>query len=71
MMCFSASIGILTIVSGVKMWSLEMRRLAVWASVLAMIPCTLGALIGLPCGIWALVVMGRREVRAAFDADGG
>lgn len=43
-------------------------RLAIAASILAMI-LPPGSLIGLPFGIWALVVLTRPEVRAAFKAN--
>jgi predicted Ser/Thr protein kinase len=53
------------IVAALKMKRLQAYGLAVAASVLAMVvsPCNL---VGLPIGIWALVVLGQREVRAGF-----
>ena len=47
---------------------LELRRhtVAVVASVIAMIPCWDGCL-GLPIGIWALIVLLKPEVKSAFD----
>jgi len=56
------------IYAGLKFMQLE-RRAAVWlGSVLAMCVSP-GNLIGLPLGIWALVVLNRREIRAAFEAN--
>lgn len=50
-----------------KMMKLEMYGLAIAASVIAMIPCVSPCcLLGLPIGIWALVVLLNQEVKAAF-----
>jgi serine/threonine protein kinase/formylglycine-generating enzyme required for sulfatase activity len=53
------------IVAGLKMKRLEAYSLAITGSMLAIL-ITPGNLIGLPIGIWAIVVLSRREVRAAF-----
>lgn len=63
------------LVSGFIIWAaLQMKQLQKWtlavtASVLAMIPC-IGpcCLIGIPIGIWALVVLLKPEVKAAFTS---
>ena len=55
-----------TILAGLKMKRLEAYSLAVTGSLLAMV-ITPGNIIGLPVGIWALVVLCRREVRHAFS----
>ena len=67
----SSIIGIL--VSGViffgamKMKNLESYGLAMAASIIAMIPCfSPCCLLGLPIGIWALVVLSKPEVKSAF-----
>src|ERR1017187_3469449 len=53
------------LVGGLKMKRLEACGLAIAGAILAiLIPP--GNLIGLPIGIWALVVLSRREVREAF-----
>jgi hypothetical protein len=50
-----------------KMMKLEMYGLALTASIIAMIPCISPCcLLGLPIGIWALVVLLDPEVKAAF-----
>ena len=50
-----------------KMKDLESWGLCVAASILVMIPCISPCcLIGLPIGIWCLVVLNRPEVKAAF-----
>lgn len=49
-----------------KMRRLELYGLAVTASVLAMLPCHPGFIIGLPIGLWSLFVLCRPEVKAVF-----
>ncbi len=50
-----------------KMKKLESYGLAMAASIIAMIPCLSPCcLIGLPIGIWALVVLSKPEVKSAF-----
>jgi hypothetical protein len=53
------------LVGALKMKRLENPTWAVAASMLAMF-ISPGNIIGLPLGIWAMVVLGRPEVRAAF-----
>jgi len=55
----------LMIAAGLKMKRLEGYGLAIVAGILAIV-VTPGNVIGLPLGIWALVVLTRREVREAF-----
>ncbi len=60
-------------ISGFIIWvALQMKELRNWtmavtASILAMIPC-IGpcCLIGIPIGIWSLVILMKPEVKAAF-----
>jgi hypothetical protein len=59
------SAGVL-ILGGLKMRRLELYGLPVVASILAMMPCHLGFVLGLPIGLWALLVLSRAEVKAAF-----
>jgi tRNA A-37 threonylcarbamoyl transferase component Bud32 len=55
------------VVSGAwNLMQLRSRRTAIVGSVLAMLPFSPGAIIGLPMGIWALMVMARKRVKAAF-----
>ncbi|MGP8020041.1 MAG: protein kinase domain-containing protein [Limisphaerales bacterium] len=56
------------IYAGLKFMQLERRGTVMLGSVLAMLVSP-GNLIGLPLGIWALVVLNRREVRTAFEAN--
>ena len=67
----SSIIGILVsgviLLGGLKMKKLESYGLAMTASIIAMIPCfSPCCLIGLPIGIWALVVLSKPEVKSAF-----
>ncbi len=55
------------IAGGVKMRTAEMYSLCVVAAALCMIPCTsCCCCLGLPIGIWALVVLLDQNVKAAF-----
>jgi hypothetical protein len=75
---FSGPIGVVSgviglLVSGViffgalKMKNLESYGLAMAASIIAMIPCfSPCCLLGLPIGIWAIVVLSKPEVKSAF-----
>jgi hypothetical protein len=59
--------GSLILFGGIKMRSLQSYGLCMTASILAMVPCTSGCcLIGLPVGIWALVVLSKPEVKNSF-----
>jgi hypothetical protein len=67
----SSFIGILVaafiIYASLRMKELQQWELSLAASILAMIPCISPCcIIGLPIGIWCLVVLLRPEVRAAF-----
>ncbi len=74
---FSGGVGIVTALVGivvygvmifgaVKMKALESYALAITAAIIAMLPCSCCCLIGLPIGIWALVVLVDANVKAAF-----
>ncbi len=64
--------GIVIIVAGMKMKGLSGRGLAMTGSVMAMIPCVSGCcLVGIPIGIWAIITLGKPEVKAAFAAASG
>jgi len=65
---FPLAIGILVLIGALKMQKLASHGLATTAAILAMIPCLSPCcLLGLPFGIWALVVLNKPEVRAQFD----
>ena len=67
----SSFIGLLVaafiIYASLKMKDLTQWGLAVAASILVMIPCISPCcIVGLPIGIWCLVVLTKPEVKAAF-----
>jgi hypothetical protein len=56
----------LVIVAGIRMRQLQNRWLATAGAVLAMTPCSPIILLGVPVGVWSLIVMADPAVRAAF-----
>ena len=60
-----AAMGLLTFVGAQRMMRLQSYGLAVAAGVLQLVPSP-GSLLGLPIGIWALIVLTRHEVHVAF-----
>jgi hypothetical protein len=58
----------LIIVAGVRMRQLRSRWLAITGAVLAMLPCSAVMLLGIPVGVWSLIVMADPTVREAFGA---
>ena len=60
-------ISVVILLGALKMQSLKSYSLAIIASILAMLPCaTPCCLIGLPFGIWALVVLNKPGVKSHF-----
>jgi hypothetical protein len=60
---------LIIIVGGLKMRSLSGYGLAMTGAILALIPCTNSCcIIGMPVGIWALIVLVNADVKAAFRA---
>jgi hypothetical protein len=60
-------VGGIIVFGALKMKNLENHGLAMAASILAMIPCVSPCcILGLPIGIWALVVLSKPEVKSAF-----
>lgn len=60
----------LTVFAAIKIMNLKSRGLGVLASVVSMVPILSGfcCCMGLPVGIWVLIVMGKPEVKAGFAA---
>jgi hypothetical protein len=54
--------------AGMQMKSLKTWNLCVAGSIVVMIPCLTCYLIGIPVGIWALVILMKPDVKAAFTA---
>jgi hypothetical protein len=63
---FSAVAGVLTIIGARRMLAFQSERAALIGTIVAMVPGTMCNCVGLPLGIWALVVLNRADVRAAF-----
>ena len=61
------AVQITIIVGGLKMRKFESYRLAMTSSILLLLPCTF-CWLGLPIGIWGLVVLCLRPVREAFTS---
>ncbi len=59
--------GFLILFGGYQMHRRQSYAWAVAAGVISIVACSL---LGLPVGIWALVVLGRQDVRAVFDNPG-
>jgi predicted Zn finger-like uncharacterized protein len=58
--------GGIVLTGALKMKSLQGYGYAMTACIVAMIPCNGCCLLGLPFGIWGLVVLNREEVKEAF-----
>lgn len=60
-------IGVVILLGALKMKKLESYGFSMAAAILAMVPCLSPCcLIGLPIGIWAIVVLNKPEVKSAF-----
>jgi predicted Zn finger-like uncharacterized protein len=59
--------GAIVTLGGFKMKSLSGRGSAMLGAIFAMLPCSPCCLLGLPIGIWAVVVLNRDDVKRAFD----
>jgi hypothetical protein len=65
---FGLAMSVLVLIGALRMHALRSYSLALVASILAMVPCvTPCCVIGLPFGIWALVVLNKPEVRSQFS----
>jgi hypothetical protein len=62
-------VSIVTIAGAVQMMGLKGRGLALTGSILSMLPIVSGCCcLGLPIGIWAILALGKPEVKAGFAA---
>jgi serine/threonine protein kinase len=59
-------VGLIVVQATAKMRKLTNHRFCCVATVLAMLPLGFGFFLGLPFGIWTLLVLRRADVRAAF-----
>ncbi|HEX4999400.1 MAG TPA: hypothetical protein VFY29_14325, partial [Terriglobia bacterium] len=59
--------GVVVLIGALKMKKLESYDWALASSIIAMVPCISPCCwAGLPIGIWAIVVLQKPEVKAAF-----
>ncbi|UCF16859.1 MAG: hypothetical protein JSW59_05255, partial [Phycisphaerales bacterium] len=58
--------GLIIITGARRMFLLKSHGLAVTAAILALLPIHTGFMLGLPMGIWALIVLTRSDVQEAF-----
>lgn len=66
-MTFMSVIGIPIVIGALKMKHVESRRFAIASSILALVPrFPLSWFLGVPMGIWSLIVLASPEVKAAF-----
>ena len=64
---FGLAMGVLVLIGARRMRNLESYSLAMTAAIVAMVPCVSPCcLLGLPFGIWALLVLGDSSVKSAF-----
>lgn len=60
-------LSVVILLGALKMKKLESYTFAIVASIIAMVPCISPCcIVGLPIGIWALVVLNKPEVKGAF-----
>jgi hypothetical protein len=59
-------IGVLSIAGGIQLVRRRMWGLAAAGAFAAALPCTCGFPVGLPIGVWALLVLSNPTVRGAF-----
>jgi hypothetical protein len=59
--------GVIVLIGAAKMQKLQNHQFALTASIVAMVPCISPCcVLGLPFGIWALVVLNKPEVKSQF-----
>ena len=63
----SVTIGVIVSAGALKMRNAKNYRFCRLSAIVAMLPLSFGFVLGLPFGIWALLVLRRPDVKAAFD----
>lgn len=66
--CFSLAIYLPVFLGGLQLQQGMGRAFGIAASVMAMFPCSAAILVGVPVGIWGLVVLNRADVTAALSS---
>jgi hypothetical protein len=62
-----SAIGGLQIVAAFKLFVVRSHSLIIFATILGMLPCSFGSVVGLPVGIWILIKLSRSEIIRAFE----
>ena len=62
----AVAINAFVLVGAIRMLRLQSRSMAMAACIVAMVPCSCCCLLGVPFGIWGLVVLSKPEVKSAF-----
>ena len=62
-----AALSALVLVGGLQMKSTGSYALAMTGAIAALVPCSFACCLGLPVGIWCIVVLMNDEVKAAFE----
>jgi hypothetical protein len=57
---------IFVLAGSIQMLRLRSYGLAITGAVVALLPCNPGCILGLPFGIWAIIVLAKPEVKEAF-----
>jgi hypothetical protein len=69
-LAFPAAAGAsIVIIGALRMMKLQSHQLVMMAVALALLPWSPGWILGLPFGIWAVIVLRRPEIVAAFSRD--
>lgn len=63
--------GVFQCIGAKRMLKLESYMWSLMAAILALVPYSPGWVLALPCGIWALIVLSKPEVMAAFLGERG
>lgn len=63
-------LGIVVLLGGIQMYRLQSYGMVIVAAIFAMLPCGPLFLVGLPIGVWCLIVLAQTEVRQAFGLQG-
>lgn len=64
---FGICLSSFVIYGSVQMMNFKSYGIAMAAMIVGMLPCSFCCLLGLPFGIWGLVVLSKPEVKAAFN----
>jgi hypothetical protein len=65
---FGLAMGTLILIGAIKMKNLNNYVFAMAATIIALLPCISPCCLGIPFGIWALIVLCDSSVKAAFKS---